>query len=101
MDARRATNKSTSKKRDIAEVRMAKGILKIRIKHAFYATGVFALSCAIVWPFLAEGPLGAYWKTVGRNLIFLPAALLLPFVILVGRAINAWFFVREVKRIER
>ena len=93
------TKERTPTNRHIAEVEMAKKLLKVRIKHAFYATGVFALSCAIVWPFLAEGPLWNYWKTIGRNLVLLPAVILIPFVIFVGRAVIAWFFLREVKRI--
>ena len=83
------------------EIRAAKRLLKTRTKQALYATGGFVLSCAVVWPFLADGPLGAYWKTIGRNLILLPMVLLLPFIIFIGRAINACFFVREVERIER
>jgi hypothetical protein len=100
MNSRQVKHRPSPNKRDTAEVRIAMRLLKTRTRHALYATGVFVLSCASVWLFLAGSPLQAYWKSVGRNLILLPAVLLLPFVIFVGRAINAWLFVREMKRIE-
>ncbi len=67
-------------------------------KRALYATVAFVLSCASVTPFSAGFPLHAYAEPFGRLLVYLSMALLIPFVICVGVAINSWFFLRALKK---
>jgi hypothetical protein len=72
--------------------------LRLWKKRAIYATAAFLLSCASVAPFLYGHPLHAYWNSFGRYLVLLSMALLIPFVICVGVAINSWFFLRALKK---
>jgi hypothetical protein len=78
----------------------AKKLLRRRTKRATYATAAFLLSCASVTPFLAGFPLHAYWESFGKFFLLLSMTLLLPFVVLIGRAINAWFFARDIKKMD-
>jgi hypothetical protein len=72
--------------------------LHIWKKRALYTTAAFFLSCAVVSLFLKGSPLHVYWESLGRYLLLLSMALLLPFVACVGIAINSWFFLRALKR---
>jgi hypothetical protein len=72
--------------------------LRVWKKRALYSTVTFFLSCASVAPFLYGHPLHAYWNSFGRYLVLLSMALLIPFVICVGVAINSWFFLRALKK---
>jgi hypothetical protein len=67
-------------------------------KRALYATAAFFLSCASVSPFLYGHPLHAYWESFGKCLVLLSMALLIPFGICVGIAINSWFLQRALKK---
>lgn len=67
-------------------------------KRAFYATAAFVLSCASVVPFLYGNPLHVYWESFGKYLVLLSMALLLPFGMCVGIAINSWFYVRALRK---
>jgi|ERR1700733_388879 hypothetical protein len=79
----------------------AREYLHLWRKRAFYATAAFFLSCASVSPFLYGHPLHAYWESFGKYLVLLSMALLVPFVVCVGIAINAWFFLRNVRKAGR
>ena len=72
--------------------------LELWKKRALYATFAFFLSCVSVAPFLYGYPLHAYWESFGRYLLLLSMALLVPFVVCVGIAINAWFFLLNLRR---
>jgi hypothetical protein len=74
--------------------------LRVWKKRALYATAVFFLSCASVSPFLYGHPLHAYWESFGKYLVLLSMALLIPFGICVGIAINSWFLVRALRKHE-
>lgn len=67
-------------------------------RRALYSTGAFFLSCASVSIFLEGHPLHIYWESFGKYLVLLSMALLVPFVICVGAAINSWFFLRALKK---
>jgi hypothetical protein len=72
--------------------------LRLWKNWAHYATAAFFLSCASVTPFSAGFPLHAYAEPFGRLLVYLSMALLIPFVVCVGVAINSWFFLRALKK---
>jgi len=67
-------------------------------KQALYASGALLLSSASVSPFLYGHPLHAYWESFGKYWVLLSMALLIPFVVCVGIAINSWFFLRALKK---
>lgn len=73
------------------------GLWKTR---ALYATAAFFLSCASVVPFLYGHPLHSHWDSFGKYLVLLSMALLIPFAVSVGIAIDSWFFLRSVKKIQ-
>jgi hypothetical protein len=72
--------------------------LRLWKKRALYATAAFFLSCASVTAFLYGHPLHAYWESFGKYLVLFSMALLIPFVVCVGVAINSWFFLRNVRK---
>ena len=76
----------------------AEEYLRLWKRRAFYATTAFFLSCGAVSVFLEGHPLHAYWESFGKYLVLLSMALLIPFVICVGIAINSWFFLRALKK---
>jgi len=93
------TDEGSFSKKELAGARQdAKEYLHLWKNRAFYATGAFFLSCASVSPFLYGHPLHAYWDSFGRYLVLLSMALLIPFVICVGVAINSWFFLCALKK---
>jgi hypothetical protein len=77
----------------------AREYLRLWKKRAVYSTLAFFLSCASVYPFLYGHSLYAYWNSVGKYLVMLSMALLIPFVICVGVTINSWFFLRTVMKV--
>jgi hypothetical protein len=76
----------------------AEEYLRLWKKRAVYAATAFFLSCAAVSLFLEGHPLHIYWESFGKYLVLLSMALLIPFVICVGVAINSWFFLRALKK---
>jgi hypothetical protein len=87
------------RRRDLATaVNAGKKLQKLWTKRAIFATVAFCLSCASVVPFLDGFPLHAYWETVGKYLVLISMGLLVPFVILVGIAIQIWFNVRSMEK---
>lgn len=66
--------------------------------RAVYSTAAFIISCTAVYPFLYGHSLHAHWESFGKYLVLLSMALLSPFVICVGVAINSWFFLRKLKK---
>ena len=78
----------------------ARRFLRARTKWAIYGSAAFLLSCASVVPFSKGFPLHDHAEPFGRILVYLSMTLLIPFVITVGLAINAWFFVRAMEKIE-
>ena len=78
----------------------ARHVMRVRTKQAVYATTAFALVCASVYPFLAGHWLHSYWESWGKFLLLVSMTLWLPYVWVLGRAINAWIFLRSVKKIE-
>ena len=76
----------------------AKEYLRIWKTRAFCATAAFSLSCASVTPFLYGHALHAYWDSFGKYLLLVSMALLIPFVLCAGIAINSWFFLRSVEK---
>jgi hypothetical protein len=96
------TDEGAISKKELAGARQdAREHLRLWRKRAFYSTAAFFLSCASVAPFSAGFPLHAYAEPFGRLLVYLSMALLIPFVVCVGIAINSWFFLRKVKRVGR
>lgn len=86
-------------KEDIAgAIQDAEEYLRLWRKRALYVTLAFFLSCASVTPFLAGHSLHRYAEPFARILIYLSMALLLPFVICVMTAIDAWFFLHKLKK---
>ena len=83
-----------------AAVGCAKRLLRIRTRRAIYVTVGFILSCASVVLFSDGFPLHSYWQSLGRFFLLLWMALLVPFVVIVGLAIDAWVGVREMEKIE-
>jgi hypothetical protein len=69
-------------------------------KRALYATAAFFLSCASVVPFLEGHSLHIYAEPFGRILIYLSMALLIPFVICVGIAIDGWVSLRKRRKMK-
>lgn len=78
----------------------ARKLLNLWKKRSLYASGAFLLSCASVSPFLYGHPLHSYWESFGKYLVLLSMALLIPFVICVGIAINSWTYLRNLGKIE-
>ena len=76
----------------------AKEYLRLWKTRAFYASAAFFLGCASVTPFLYGHPLHAYWESFGKYLVLLSMALLIPFVLCVGIAINSWFLLRSMRK---
>jgi hypothetical protein len=72
--------------------------LRIWKKRAIYATLVFFLSCAAVFPFSKGQSLHANAEPFGRVLVYLTMALFVWLVISVGVAINSWFLLRALKK---
>jgi hypothetical protein len=78
----------------------ANGLLGVWKRRALVATVAFFLSCASVVPFLYGHSFHAYWYSFGKYLVLLSMALLIPFVICVGIAINSWVYARNLQKIE-
>lgn len=57
-------------------------------RRALIATVAFVGSCGAVYPFLEGHALHDHWETVGKYLLLVAMALLVPSVICVGIAIN-------------
>ena len=88
-------------KTELAEaVQDARKLHRLSTKRALYATGALFLSCAFVVPFSEGHSLHAYAEPFARILTYLSMALLVPFVICVGMAINSWFYLRSLRKIE-
>ena len=83
-----------------AAIHAARRSLRLQAMRAVYATAAFLLSCTFVALFLEGFPLHAYWESFGKYLLLLSMVLLIPFVVLTGLAINAWFFVRNMEKME-
>jgi hypothetical protein len=79
-------------------IRDAKEFLAVWKKRALYSTAAFFLSCVSVWPFLYGYPLQVYWNDFGKYLILLSMALLVPFVVCVGIAVNSWILLLKLRR---
>ena len=75
-------------------------IYRTRLRQAIYGTIIFLSSCTAVSLFLKGSLLPSYWDTLGKYFLLLTMGLLTPFVICVGRAFNAWLFVREMKKLD-
>jgi len=86
---------------ELMEMRQsAEQLLRLRRRQAVYATAAFFLSCASVTPFLEGHSLHTHWESFGKYLVLLSMGLLLVFIFYVGRAYNAWLFVRDVGKID-
>ena len=93
------TDEGSISKEELAGARQdATEYLHLWKKRALYATGAFSLSCVSVIPFAAGFPLHAYAEPLGRLLVYLSMALLVPFIVCVGIAINAWFFLLNLRK---
>jgi len=89
-------------KEELAGARQdAEELLHLWKKRAIYSTVAFFFSCASVSPFLYGHSLHAYWESFGKYLVILSMALLIPFVVCVGMAINSWFLLRNVRKTAR
>ena len=88
-------------KHEVTKARQsAKQLLRRRTKQAIYAVVALFLSCASVVPFSKGHSLHSHAEPYGRILVYLAMGLLIPFVIYVGRAINAWVYLRDISRID-
>jgi hypothetical protein len=86
---------------EIAEFKKeAREYLRRRAKQASYATLVFLASCGCVAPFLAGFPLHRFWESADKFFLLLSMGLLLVFASYLGLAMSAWFYAREVEKIE-
>jgi hypothetical protein len=91
------TDENPPSEEELVEARQsARQLLRHRRKQAVYATAAFFLSCASVSPFLE----GHSLESFGKYLVLLSMGLLLVFIFYVGRAFNAWLFVRDVEKID-
>jgi len=72
--------------------------LRLWRRRALYSTVVLALSCGAAYPFLYGHSLYVYWDSFGKYLVILSTVLFIPFVICVGIATNAWFFLWRLKK---
>jgi hypothetical protein len=89
-----------TKEEVVAAQQDARRLLRLWKKRSLYASGALLLSCASVSPFLYGHPLHSYWESFGKYLVLLSMALLIPFVICVGIAINSWTYLRNLGKIE-
>jgi hypothetical protein len=95
------TDENPPSEEELVEARQsARQLLRHRRKQAVYATAAFFLSCASVSPFLEGHSLHTHWESFGKYLVLLSMGLLLVFIFYVGRAFNAWLFVRDVEKID-
>jgi hypothetical protein len=83
-----------------AAKRQAQRLVQLWDKRALYATAAFVLSCVAVYPFLAGHALHSHWGSFGKYLVLLSMALLIPFGICVGIAINTRMYRRSLGKIE-
>jgi hypothetical protein len=94
-------NDTSETKEEVAAAQQsARQQLRVWKKRALYAGGALLLSCASVTPFLAGHPLHSHWESFGKYLILLSMALLLPFVLCTGVAINSWVYLHNLEKIE-
>jgi hypothetical protein len=63
-----------------------------------YSTVALVLTCAFIYPFLADHPFHAYWESFGKYLIFVAMALLIVFVLCTGFFYSAWQALRDVEK---
>ena len=95
------TDESPPSEEELIVIReSARQVLRCRRKQAAYATAAFFLSCASVSPFLEGHSLHTHWESSGKYLVLLSMGLLLAFIFFMGRAFNAWLFVRDVEKID-
>jgi hypothetical protein len=100
-DRQFSLDQQQSTKEELDQIKTeAEQLLAKQRKWAIIASGAFIASCASVWPFLAGNPLHRHWDTLGTFFLFVAMVLLFPFAISVGWAISAWFYARNVKRID-
>jgi hypothetical protein len=78
----------------------ARQLAKLWNRRAAFATIAFVASCAVVYPFLAGHALHRYWDSLGKYLLLLTMALLVPFVMCVGIAINTRMYHRSLGKID-
>lgn len=101
MDRMYEFNEEPLSKDEVAEIRAnAKQFLRKQNRRALIATGTFVASCASVAPFLAGNPLHRYWETIGKYLLLVSMGLLVPFLVCVGWAWNAWIYVRDLRKLD-
>jgi hypothetical protein len=94
-------NSTPDTKEDVAAAQEdARKLLRLWKKRSLYAGSALLLSCASVVPFSKGHFLHAYAEPFGRLLVYLSMALLIPFVICVGIAINSWTYRRNLGKIE-
>lgn len=95
------TNSTPDTKEEVAAAQQdARRLLRLWKKRSLYAGGALFLSCGSVVPFLYGHPLHSHWESFGKYLVLLSMALLIPFVICVGIAINSWTYLRNLGKIE-
>ena len=95
------TSSTSDTKEEVAVAQeRARGLLRLWKRRSLYSGGALLLSCASVTPFLMGHPLHGYWESFGKYLVLLSMALLIPFVICLGTAINSWMYLRNLGKIE-
>jgi hypothetical protein len=83
-----------------AAKRAAQRLVKLWDKRAVSAGVAFLLSCAAVYPFLEGHFLHDQWNSFGKYLVLLSMALLVPFVMCAGIAINTRIYRRNLEKIK-
>jgi len=78
----------------------ARHVAQVRTKQAAFATAAFTLICALDFPFLKGHSLHHYWESWGKLLLLISMTLWVPYVFIIGRAVSAWIFLRDLKRID-
>lgn len=78
----------------------AQRLVQLWNRRAIIATIAFFLSCGAVYPFLEGRALHSHWNSVGKYLLLLTMALLVPLVICGGIAINTRAYRRNLGKIE-
>lgn len=62
------------------------------------STFTLLLTCALVYPFLAEHSLHEYWESIGKNLVLLSMVLLLVWGWCATVFYNAWLALRTAEK---
>ncbi len=67
-------------------------------RRSLYSTAALALTCVVIYPFLAGHPLHSHWESFGKYLIFVAMALLILWALCAGFFYSARQALRDVEK---